>query len=186
MNNIYIGIDPGAAGGIAVINTFRIAEMYAMPHTDLDIWELIRRSVLLPYYNDQPFTVYATLEKVSGYVGGAGNTGSSMFSFGKSYGKLQMALTACGVEYQEVAPVTWQRWLGIKPRQQGETKSHFKNRLKELAVSIAGSTTFPQERVTLYTADALLIAEYRRRIEEGVKKSKSPGNVTSSKLGKHI
>jgi len=177
MNNIYIGIDPGASGGIARItvmdNGLTTTEAYAMPHTVLGIYELMRRLTLYqrpPTRNLViPNVVYATLEKVSGYIGGEGNTGSSMFTFGTNYGRLQMGLTACGLEYQEVAPVTWQRWLGMKPRQRGEAKYHFKNRLKELA-----SNLFPQENVTLYTADALLIAHYRRRIEEGIEKSEPP------------
>jgi hypothetical protein len=137
---------------------------------------------LVGHWSAQGVAVVAVLEKVWGYVGGGGNPGSAMFSFGRNYGQLQMALTSLAVPFQEIPPATWQPALGIEPcrrktrrvpylvrgktryrlEAKAETKPEFKRRLKESA-----QTLFPQERVTLATADALLVAEFCRRLYQG-------------------
>ena len=73
-----------------------------------------------------------------------------------------MALTAAGIPFEEVTPVVWQRGLGIPVRKKDESRSQFKGRLKAKAQQL-----FPQVKVTLKTADALLISEYCRRKREG-------------------
>ena len=125
-----------------------------MPATDRETWELIQ---LLSTEN-----TFAAIEQNSGYVGGAGNPGSAMFKFGTSCGKLLGMLTAAGIPFEMVTPQTWQKSLGIPARKKTEGKTQFKNRLKQRAEQL-----FPQVKVTLATADALLIAEYIRRKREG-------------------
>ena len=64
------------------------------------------------------------------------------------------ALMAFGWRIIEVPPVRWQKWLGIG-RCGGD-----KNKLKAEA-----QRRFPNDRVTLMTADALLILDYARAME---------------------
>lgn len=74
----------------------------------------------------------------------------------------------------EVLPQDWQRYLGIEPRKKGkkrrmhnaewitqkpESRVQFKRRLKMVAEVI-----FRDVKVTLNTADALLIAHYARKV----------------------
>lgn len=77
-----------------------------------------------------------------------------MFKFGASTGGLRMALIASGVIFDEIPPKQWQKFVGVIGTK-GETKTQFKNRLKAKAQQL-----FPEQRVTLATADALLIAYY--------------------------
>ena len=174
---VYLGIDPGASGGLAVIAADAVTAE-PMPATERDIWQWFH------WYEPGQRPV-AVLEKVGGYVGEA-QPGSAAFKFGASYGMLKMALIAAGIPFEEVTPQTWQKALGIPPRRKGkrakrlkatkdgpkelysdrleggESKTQWKNRLKAFAQKL-----FPGAAVTLKTADALLLAEYCRRKREG-------------------
>jgi hypothetical protein len=117
---------------------------------------------ILAWLNDNRSTIaeqsFAVIERVGGYVRGVDAPGSAMFNFGKGYGALLMALCAAGVPHEEVTPNVWMRGLGVPPRKKSEARKDWKNRLKMKAQQL-----FPREKVTLVTADALLIAEYCRR-----------------------
>ena len=153
---LYLGIDPGASGGVALVgDTAPI--LYPMPKTENDVWGLISAMKDLG-------STFAYIEKVGGYIGGVGHPGSAMFNFGKGYGGLRMALIAARIPFEEIPPQTWQKRMGVTPRKKksknsaGESKSQFKNRLKARAQQL-----FPHVNITLATADAILIAEFCRR-----------------------
>lgn len=158
---VYLGIDPGASGGIAAIEGKRLVAL-AMPATEQDIWEAIVR------WADYPLIIgaetFAVIERVTGYMpGSGGNIGSAMFRFGTSYGLVRMALVAAKIPFEEVSPAVWQRAFGIAPRG-SSTKHAHKQKLKAKAQQL-----FPSGdgQITLYTADAVLLAEYCRRKREG-------------------
>jgi len=161
---IYLGIDPGAGGGLAwVPHRARVGiecSAIGMPKTEWDLWfELQFRR---PRLTQHPR--FAVIELNTGYVGGAGNPGSAMFKFGRSAGLLEMALVAAEIPYERATPQAWQKALGIVPRKKTESKTAFKNRLKARAQQLFPSCS----GITLATADALLIAEYCRRKQEGL------------------
>jgi hypothetical protein len=103
--------------------------------------------------------VFAVIEKVHAMPG---NGVSGMFKFGMSYGGLRMALIAAGIPFEEVQPRAWQKAMGIPPRSKTESGTQWKNRLKAKAQQL-----YPAEKVTLAVADALLIATYCQRKQEG-------------------
>lgn len=156
---IIVGIDPGASGGIAMLSSNAGAEpvsVYRMPETELDVVALFRG--LTGEY------VKAFIEKVhsSPQMGV-----SSAFSFGRCYGMLRTALIACEVPFDEVTPQRWQAVIGglasAKNRRadgqgfKGRDKNVSKRRAQELFPSVP--------KITHAVADALLIAEYGRRME---------------------
>lgn len=151
MNKLFLGIDPGQAGGICLIRYDGITtlEIIKMPYTERDVWTWIGS-----YSNAKG--IIAVIEKVHAMPG---NGVSSMFKFGMGYGGLRMALIAASIPFGEVTPQKWMKEFGIT-RKPTETKSEFKQRLKSKAQSL-----FPQENssITLSTCDALLISEYCRR-----------------------
>lgn len=149
----YIGIDPGASGGVAILKQGVIVAV-PMPDTETDIWDC--------FDGLRDKNVFAVIERVTGYVGGAGNTGSSMFQFGTNYGCLRMALIAAKIPFEEVMPQVWQKGLQISKRKPTESKTEWKNRLKAGAQRL-----FPDTKITLACADAILIAEFCRRKREG-------------------
>jgi crossover junction endodeoxyribonuclease RuvC len=147
---IYIGIDPGASGGIACIWESGQAEAWSFKDcTEADIYHRIREFGRLPLADDWYGTdVFACIEKV-GPMPGNGVTG--MFKFGRSYGFLRGLLIALQICFDEVAPQTWQKSLGCMSK--GD-----KNVTKAKAQQL-----FTQLKITHATADALLIAEFARR-----------------------
>jgi hypothetical protein len=77
----------------------------------------------------------------------------SAFSFGRGYGNLEMALTAAGIPFERVRPQVWQKAMGCMTK--GD-KNISKAKAQEL---------FPDKKATHWSSDALLIAEYGRRIQ---------------------
>lgn len=147
----YIGVDPGMGGGLASIAA-EGANGIPMPQTERDVWEWF-------HWWESRQRPFAVIEKVHAMPS---NGVSGMFKFGMSYGSLRMALVAAGIPFEEVTPQTWQKGIGIVKRGKDESGTDWKNRLKGKAQQL-----FPGEKVTLATADALLIAEYCRRKHEG-------------------
>lgn len=147
---IIIGIDPGQSGGIAVIqHTLSIQSAYAvsMPETDSDVIS----EIILAKCSPGPAIAY--LEQVNAMP----KQGvSSTFKFGMSYGFLRGALAALEIRRNFVRPQVWQKALGCLSK--GD-KNVTKRRAQEL---------FPDIKITHALADALLIAEYGRRVESGL------------------
>ena len=146
---ITIGIDPGANGGIAWIDYNGKACVEKMPDSLQDLWELICDITSYPKSSIDGRSYKAYIEQVSsspqmGVV--------SAFSFGRGYGNLEMALTAAGIPFERVRPQVWQKALGCMTK---GNKNVSKRKAQEL---------FPDRKITHATADALLIAEYGRRI----------------------
>jgi len=84
---------------------------------------------------------------------------ASSFKFGMNYLFLRACLVSCEIPFAEVTPRTWMKALAIRTRRKTETTTQWKNHLKQIAQQL-----FPQQPVTLATCDALLIAEYCRRL----------------------
>jgi hypothetical protein len=143
---VYIGVDPGAGGGIAVLWPDQVhVETFKMPATERDILDLLERACQHPQR--------AVLEHVWSTPGQGG-----AFAFGRSVGHLEMALTAARIPFDKVLPKTWQKALGVVYRK-GMTNVEKKNITKRRAQQL-----FPTLTITHAIADALLMAEYCRRI----------------------
>jgi Holliday junction resolvasome RuvABC endonuclease subunit len=142
---ITIGIDPGKNGGIAVIDEQGHAYAEKMPETLQDLFELLNS-----YSVGYDGNCRAYLEQVhsSPQMGV-----KSAFTFGNGFGHLEMALTACSIPFERIRPQAWQKVLGCMTK--GD-KNVSKRRAQEL---------FPALKITHSTADALLIAEYGRRLK---------------------
>jgi hypothetical protein len=144
----YIGIDPGKSGGIA----------WSSPNGD--------RSAPLPAtlgdFREQVFNILGEqgffhaisqtvcyLESPPKFVKAI--PGSAVFVMAQSFGRIEGVLAAFKVPTVTVTPQAWQKAHGLGTR--GEmTTTQWKNKLKARAQSL-----YPEERVTLATADALLI-----------------------------
>ena len=160
-----IGIDPGKSGGIAWIGDGECTAV-PMPATERDLWALLFGLGM----KEEPF---ALLEHVHGGVFGGGSPcpvckqrrqvgAVSQFNFGMNYGLLRMALTGADIPWEEVAPRKWQQEFGLVfPKARGLTTTQKKNFHKAHAQQL-----FPKIKITHAIADALLIAEFCRRIRK--------------------
>ena len=144
----YIGIDPGKSGGIA----------WSSPNGD--------RSAPLPAtlgdFREQVFNILGEqgffhaisqsvcyLESPPKFVKAI--PGSAVFVMAQSFGRIEGVLAAFKVPTVTVTPQAWQKAHGLGTR--GDmTTTQWKNKLKARAQSL-----YPEEKVTLATADALLI-----------------------------
>lgn len=164
--SLYLGIDPGANGGLALIGGGSVA-FKTMPKTDKGVYDWLRSKSQVVGGKQQ---LRCTIERV--VPGFPGSTKGSIAKLYGSYRALCMALTACGIDYTSVMPVVWQRRLGIPQREKTEKKSQWKWRLKTECERV-----FPRLKVTLATCDALLIAEYcRRQHKRGTTDGETPCN----------
>jgi hypothetical protein len=151
----YIGIDPGTSGGFAAVGEDRATSAWAcpMPNTLAGI-----RYVFQKLTGGRTVPCAAVLEHVWSSPGW-GHAGA--FTFGQSFGALEMMLVEYAIPYELVVPVKWQNELQCRtPKERREELGHAdKNINKARAQDL-----FPGFKVTHAIADALLLAEYARRI----------------------
>lgn len=141
---IIVGIDPGVGGGLAWSicgGSLAVANMPDTPHELTALLEELQR--------EGPVRIY--LEKVGGYIGGDGNTGSSMFTFGTNFGRIEGVSAALKIPLEPVTPQKWQSALSLGTSA-GLTKSQWKKKLKLRALQL-----YPSTAVSLKVADAILI-----------------------------
>ena len=145
-----IGIDPGLSGGIAVIDDKGL-RTYSMPETYPDIYNTLR-SLSIQYCGD----VVAVLEDVGHGLPGQSSKATAVFA--RHNGHIEMALYALGIPTVKVTPQKWMKhYSNSLGRSKDVEKREWKNKLKGLAQQM-----YPSEKVTLKTADAILIANYGR------------------------
>ena len=140
--NYFLGIDPGASGGAAVIDEdLKVISLMKFAATERDISDWFLEQV-------PPLDTVAAIEQVHAMP----KQGvASSFKFGQSYGFLRAMLIAFGIRFEAVTPGKWQRHLGCLSR--GD---------KNVTKAKAGEM-FPGVKVTHTVADALLLAVYARR-----------------------
>lgn len=148
---MYLGVDPGTSGAIALVDGLgRSRGWIRGDATDADLLAFLRA-----HWHGGGF---AMLEEVGAKPritegGGRVSMGAkSAFTFGGSYRAMAMALLACGIPFERVLPRTWQ--TAMRCLTKGDKKVS-KQRAQEL---------FPNVKVALWNADALLLAEYARRM----------------------
>ena len=140
-----IGIDPGKGGGIAVI-THETVTLHNCTRTVDDLALLIGMCLNdVAAYRTQVF-----LEKVWAFPTD-GRAGA--FTFGENYGQWQGILASHELKPKLVTPKEWQSHFDIK---KGLKKDVRKKILKQIAKDKCPNI----KKVTLKTADALLIAIY--------------------------
>ena len=142
---LFLGVDVGENGGLAVLSDHgTVVATTRMPAEDADLFAWIGQ------WSVKSDAIYATVERVwatpqMGVV--------SAFSFGGSYRAVKMALAGNHIFFEEVTPMVWQKSMRCLT---GGDKNVSKAKAMEL---------FPLIKVTHAIADALLIAEYGRRIK---------------------
>lgn len=143
---MLIAIDPGVSGGIAHEHDGKVL-VQPMPETLHDLIEAL--SLLC----SPGCTVF--LEELPKFAGKM--SASSMGTMFKNYGRVEGALAVFNVRIEYLPPKKWQAALGL-----GEKKNHgdrWKAHLKARAQAL-----YPQLKVTLKTADALLLLEAGKKL----------------------
>jgi crossover junction endodeoxyribonuclease RuvC len=128
----------------SVVAMTKLRGTKAVPVTDHDLFEMLSE-------HDPAFAV---LEKVHAMP----RQGvSSSFKFGDSFGTCRTLLSCARVPYELVTPQRWQKSMGCRT---GGDKRISRDAAQRL---------HPRIRVTHWNADALLLAEYARRLHNSRK-----------------
>ena len=101
---IYVGIDPGASGGMCVITEDSV-NIYDFKEAQLNTYIPVLLQLL---YTGQSITV--AVEKVASMTG---QGVKSMFSFGQRLGEIHGMLQTLGLDFIEVQPQKWQKHCGV-------------------------------------------------------------------------
>ena len=150
----HIGIDAGASGGIAWSSP--LGDWSApLPKTLGDIRNLIFDILVEQGFFTSESDTVCHLESPPKFVKAI--PGSAVFVMAQSFGRIEGVLAAFRVPTVTVTPQAWQKAHGLGTR--GDmTTTQWKNKLKARAQSL-----YPEEHVTLATADALLIYNAAQR-----------------------
>jgi len=159
--SVFVGIDPGIAGGIAIIDNAAPTAI-PMPATARDIYDILEYH--LPP-SDRSMHCSGVVERVTA----SPQMGvTSAFTFGQGYGALCAILTALRIPFEEARPQVWQKAIGITPRRKEESQPQFKARLRVKAQQLFPSLSIWAEPKSkgkqMAIADALLIAHYCKRL----------------------
>lgn len=146
---MWIGIDPGQAGGIAIIHSDLSVDVY--PYTSDKLIEICK-SV------SNESKLHVAVEKVhamphQGVV--------AMFTFGEGFGKIKGILEAFGIEYELVTPQKWKNYFQIKADKQTSIR-----KAKFLFPDVNFKRTPKCRTDSDGLAEALLIADYVRLREK--------------------
>ena len=162
---VYVGIDIGKSGGIAVINeigdilTIRATPTVGGEISVAEIADLIRNLTV-----KDPMVVLEDVHSIYG------SSAKSNFQFGRSLGIMEGVVAAMGCSWAKVAPKTWQKemWLGVERIAKKGKSSTDTKAMSLIAVNriFPEANLLPTPRSTKPhdgMVDALLLAEYGRR-----------------------
>ena len=156
-----IGIDPGKSGGICVIEDNKRMMAYKCPadvHEMCTLFDNIIKGTDISYLSVYIEKVWA--RPADGRV--------SVFTFAQNYGHWEAIVASKGIEPEYVIPSTWMKNFNVPS---GLKKQDRKNHIKGLANNIIsycydyddyykGNKYQFRGKVTLATADAIMIARY--------------------------
>ncbi len=144
----YIGIDPGAGGGIAAIDEEGNIKAYKCPQSSEDMALLFE--VLVG--DTPPDNVRLLMERVWARPT---NAVRAAFSYGVNYGQWLGVASSHEIKMNTVIPTEWIRWVGCPKALKSVIRKRW---LKEKAQEL-----YPEiKRVTLKTSDAILITRYAK------------------------
>jgi len=145
-----IGIDPGAAGGIAMWRPNHPVTVYKMPKNLYDLtafWEHVKT------ISEHPMIFIEKVQlRMDDLQGGKAFRIQEML---KGFETLKTIITMSQIPFVQVHPMSWQSTLHLRVK--GEEKADRKNRYKK-----AAGEYYPEIKPTLWSADALLIMHFGR------------------------
>lgn len=152
---IYIGVDPGLTGGIALLQHGAIPCSDDMPTFAYSTTGAVKRAVdgivvsrylqnAMRSWNDEAMLF---IERVNAFPG---QGVSSMFSLGMSYWGVVCAANALGIPVELVNPAAWKKHFGLGPD---------KDQARGLASRLYPSVDLSKKK-DHGRAEALLIARY--------------------------
>lgn len=144
---IYIGIDPGKSGAMAIIHD--------KSHVEVFPYDAVKYSLALARLHEKDEPIVCCVEKV-GAMPGQGVV--SMFNFGHNLGVIEGLLTGYSIPYQLVPPQTWKKEFSLS-----SDKAKSIEVCQKLFPNVSLLATERSRKPNDGMAEALLLAEYARR-----------------------
>jgi len=145
-SKIYIGIDPGKSGGLCVIED-NFIKAYPCPDNPQDMALLFAMAISV----NETKTVEAYIEKVwSRPTDGR----SSIWKFAENYGMWFGIAGANEIDLKSVSPQKWIKYFETPKLEKTKRKRYLRDKARSMYPDL--------KKVTLKTADAILIATYAR------------------------
>lgn len=146
--NKYIGIDVGKNGGLCLMDEDGfIIETSKMPESTSELFLLLHR------WSDGHKTRCAVEHQQPNPKDGC----VSIATFFEGYGAIKACLTILEIPFETIRAKQWQSSLKLK-KKSDDSYDKWKRKLCNHAKEM-----FPQSKPTLYTCDAILLANYYRR-----------------------
>ena len=126
-----IGVDPGATGAIALLTHGELADVIDTPVIDkrVNVAEVAR------WFKTQHGLVGIDKVVIENVHSMPGNSGRSMFAFGRALGDVEACAIALGHVVEFVSPAVWKRDMGLS-RRPGESDKALKDRSRQRATDL--------------------------------------------------
>jgi len=149
----FLGIDPGLDGAIAYVGRYG-THSWRMPTVKIGTKRMVNTQAVRQIIIDQGPVDLVMIEDVNA---GAVKSVMSAFAFGRGYGRVEAVIECLDRPYTYIGSHIWTKALGIT---RGAGKPEHIAVAERLFPTLRGELTDGQ-------ADALLIAEYARRVHSG-------------------
>lgn len=154
---LFIGIDPGQTGGIAIINQdHKVESVIPMPLADKELdLEAIRSHLMWVKHEHKDCDMLACIEKVSSMPG---QGVVSVFKFGYGTGCIHGVLAGLKIPRHIVTPQAWQKFVleGLSRGDKGIAISFVNRIYPEISLLPTERSKKPSSGM----ADAICIARY--------------------------
>ena len=148
-SKVYIGIDPGKSGGLCVIED-NFIKAYPCPDNPRDMGLLFAMAISI----NKTKKVIAYIEKVwSRPTDGR----ASIWKFAENYGTWLGIAGAYEIELLTVSPQAWIKYFETPKLEKARRKRYLRDKAKSMYPNL--------KKISLKTADAILIATYAKEID---------------------
>lgn len=160
---VYVGIDPGLTGALAVLGAYGDPDVYDLP-TVAAGRGTVKRELCAPVLGGllttllrswDPAAVRVMLERTAAMPG---QGVASMFSMGVTRGVLLGVVGALGYPLAEVAPSRWKAAMGLAGADKGASRRAALQRFPGLAATLAREKDHNR-------AEAVLLALYAKSLD---------------------
>lgn len=144
----YIGIDPGAGGGIAVIDEGGEIKAYKCPKSSDEMALLFQMCMLKTPANKVKLLMERVWARPTNAVRAA-------FSYGTNYGQWLGITASHEIKMNTVIPVEWIKWVGCPKALKRDVRKRW--------LKVKAGELYPDvNKLTLATSDAILITHYAK------------------------
>ena len=113
--SFVIGIDPGAAGAVAILEAGKLVQVFDMPVVEVQVGGKAKRRVAPEMLASELrlYNVHGTVAVVEQVSARPGQGVSSMFAFGQAYGLVLGVLAGLWIPTKTVTPSAWKKALKL-------------------------------------------------------------------------